>query len=186
MRQIWVLHLFPSSLKKHLMKNYEVTFIVDPVLSPDEIKATARKLTDYLKKEGCKIVYVDVMGSKQLAYPIKKRQTGHYFCVEFQSETGEIVNALELIMRRDERLLRFLTVSLDKYGVKYNMDKRDGKIGKVKKKPKPQVQVAASQSKRKKKKKRRYGNRPSNAPSSQRNQPPRKTEEDNSNTKKQE
>jgi len=32
-------------------------------------------------------------------------------------------------MRRDERIMRFLTVKLDKYGVKYNDDKRNGKIG---------------------------------------------------------
>ena len=30
--------------------------------------------------------------------------------------------------------MRFLTVELDKYGVKYNEDKRQGLIGKVKKK----------------------------------------------------
>ena len=32
-------------------------------------------------------------------------------------------------MKRNERLLRFLTVKLDKYGVKYNDDKRSGRIG---------------------------------------------------------
>lgn len=154
------------------MKNYEVTFIVDPVLSRDDIKATARKFVDYLKREGCKIVHVDEMGSKQLAYPIKKRQTGEYFCIEFEAPTGDVVDPLELTMRRDERLLRFLTVSLDKYGVKYNADKRAGKIGKVKKKPKPQVQVASSQNRRKKKKKRR-GPRPQQGGGNQPNQPPR-------------
>ena len=35
-------------------------------------------------------------------------------------------------MKRDERILRFLTVRLDKYGVKYNDDKRNGLIGKRK------------------------------------------------------
>jgi small subunit ribosomal protein S6 len=36
-------------------------------------------------------------------------------------------------MTRNERLLRYLTVKLDKYGVKYNDDKRNGRIGKKKK-----------------------------------------------------
>jgi small subunit ribosomal protein S6 len=39
----------------------------------------------------------------------------------------------ELNLKRNERLLRFLTVKLDKYGVKYNDDKRNGRIGKRKK-----------------------------------------------------
>ena len=116
------------------MNQYEVTFIVDPVLSGDEIKATAQAYVEHLEGEGCKIVHVDEMGLRQLAYPINKRTSGVYYCIEFQSETGELLDKLELALRRDERIMRFLTVKLDKYGVKYNEDKRQGKIGKVKKK----------------------------------------------------
>ena len=115
------------------MRNYEVTFIVDPVLSGDEIKATAQTYIDHLKKEGCEIVYIDEMGLCQLAYPINRRTTGIYYTLEFQVETGEMINKMELAFRRDERIMRFLTVSLDKYGVKYNDDKRKGLIGKKKK-----------------------------------------------------
>ena len=43
---------------------------------------------------------------------------------------------MELALRRDERIMRFLTVNLDKYGVKYNADKRAGKIGKGEQKKK--------------------------------------------------
>lgn len=115
------------------MRNYEVTFIVDPVLSGEEIKATAQTYVDHLQKEGCQIVHVDEMGLRQLAYPINKRTTGIYYCVEFEAPTGELNDSMELSLRRDERILRFLTVALDKYGVQYNADKRAGKIGKVKK-----------------------------------------------------
>ncbi len=118
------------------MKQFEVTFIVDPVLSGDEIKATAQTYTDLLKKEGCTIVHEDEMGLRQLAYPIKRRNTGMYYCIEFQCESGEFIKQMELAFRRDERIMRFLTIKLDKYGIKYNDDKRNGKIGKVKKKEK--------------------------------------------------
>ena len=118
------------------MKNYEVTFIVDPVLSGDEIKATAQTYVDHLKNEGCTIVHVDEMGLKQLAYPINKRSSGVYFCVEFEAESGALLAKLELAFRRDERIMRFLTVALDKYGVKYNDDKRKGLIGTAKKRKK--------------------------------------------------
>lgn len=118
------------------MRNYEITFIVDPILSRDEIKSTARSYVEHLKNEGAEIVHVDEMGLRQLAYPINKRTTGEYFCVEFAAVNGNLINPMELQMRRDDRVIRFLTVTLDKYGVQYNEDKRAGKIGKVKKKEK--------------------------------------------------
>ncbi|MCB0561071.1 MAG: 30S ribosomal protein S6 [Lewinellaceae bacterium] len=118
------------------MKNYEVTFIVDPVLSGEEIKATAQTYVEHLKSEGCKIVHVDEMGLSQMAYPINKRTSGVYYCIEFEAPSGEFIDKMELALRRDERIMRFLSVKLDKYGVKYNADKRAGKIGKVSKKKK--------------------------------------------------
>lgn len=116
------------------MLQYEVTFIVDPVLSGDEIKETAQVYEDLLKDEGSSIVNMNAMGLKQLAYSIKNRTSGVYYCIEFQAEQGATIPKMELALRRDERILRFLTVKLDKYGVQYNQDKRDGKIGTVKKK----------------------------------------------------
>jgi len=112
------------------MQQYEVTFIVDPVLSKEEIGGTAKTYVDQLKELGATIVHVDEMGLRQLAYPIKKRTSGVYYGIEFQINGSEGISALELAFRRDERVLRFLTVTLDKYGVKFNDDKRNGKIGK--------------------------------------------------------
>ena len=118
------------------MRNYEVTFIVDPVLSGDEINATAQTYVEMITKAGATIVHVNEMGLRQLAYTINNRTTGVYYCVEFQVETGVMIADLELALRRDERIMRFLTFGLDKYGVKYNEDKRAGKIGTIVKKKK--------------------------------------------------
>ena len=115
------------------MKQYEVTFIVDPVLSNNEIGSTAKAYVDLLKNEGCEIVHIDEMGLRQLAYPINKRTSGVYYCVEFQSAAGSLIGKLELALRRDERIMRFLTMHLDKFGIKYNADNRAGLIGKKKK-----------------------------------------------------
>ena len=116
------------------MKNYEVTFIVNPVLSGDELKSTAVTYQDLLKDSECSITHLNEMGLQQLAYPIKKCSSGVYYCIEFTSTTGAFMDKFELALKRDERILRFLTVRLDKFGVKYNQDKRDGKIGTIKKK----------------------------------------------------
>jgi small subunit ribosomal protein S6 len=125
------------------MRNYEVTFIVDPVLSGDEIKSTAQTYVDHLKQVGAEVVHVDEMGLRQLAYPIAKRTSGVYYCIEFASETGELIPQMELAFRRDERIMRFLTVSLDKFGVKYNEDKRNGLIGKKNREKQEAAQEAA-------------------------------------------
>lgn len=111
------------------MRTYEVTFIVDPVLSGDEIKATAQNYIDHLKGENCEIVHLQELGLRQLAYPIMKRSSGVYYSLEFQSEAGDIVNKIELAMKRDERVIRHLLIKLDKFAIKYNEDKRLGKIG---------------------------------------------------------
>jgi small subunit ribosomal protein S6 len=121
------------------MRHYETTFIVDPVLSGDEVKATAEMYAGWLQQNGCTIVHLDEMGLRQLAYPINKRNSGIYFCIEVSSENGDFIDKFELALRRDERVMRFLTIALDKFGVKYNADKRAGLIGKhtrvVKEKP---------------------------------------------------
>lgn len=125
------------------MTQYEVTIIVDPVLSGDESKSTAQTYQDMLTEKGGSIVNVDNIGLRSLAYPINKRTTGVYYCVEFQAP-GVVVDDLELALRRDERIMRFLTVKLDKYGVQYNADKRAGKIGRKKEKVSEEIKDAVS------------------------------------------
>jgi small subunit ribosomal protein S6 len=112
------------------MRNYEVTFIIDPVLSGDELKSTAQKYITYLEEHGASIVHIDEMGLRPLAYTINKRSSGIYYCIEFSMADGTEIDKFELNLRRNESILRFLTVSLDKFGVKYNADKRAGLIGK--------------------------------------------------------
>ena len=112
------------------MNQYEITFIIDPVLPGDEIQTVAKAYEKLVENEGCDIVHVDDMGLRQLAYPINKRNSGVYKCIEFKTQSGAVISKLELALRRDERIMRFLTVKLDKYGIKYNDDKRNGLIGK--------------------------------------------------------
>ena len=112
------------------MRNYEVTFIVDPTLSSDEVSATVQKYADMITAAGYTIVHTDEMGLRQLAYDIKRKHSGVYFCIEFAGVDGQVIDKMELSLRRDEKILRFLTVALDKFAVQFNIDKRAGKIGK--------------------------------------------------------
>ena len=116
-------------------KRYETVFILTPVLSDDQAKEAAKKFKKSVTDLGGKIVNEENWGLRKLAYPIQKKTTGFYHLLEFAGEGQEIVTQLEVAFKRDERVLRFLTVALDKHAVAY-ADKRKGLVaeGKTKKK----------------------------------------------------
>ena len=109
-----------------MVKQYETVFIVTPVLSDEQMKETVKKYTDMLHELGAEIVYENNWGMRKLAYPIKKKTTGFYYLIEFKAE-GSAIATLETAYKRDERLLRFLTVALDKHAIAYNEKKRNAK-----------------------------------------------------------
>ena len=57
------------------------------------------------------------MGSQKTNYPIQKK-SGFYFLLEFQAE-GDAINKFEVELKRDERVMRFLTMKMDKHHVEY-------------------------------------------------------------------
>ena len=111
-----------------MVNRYETVFIVTPVLSlsEEQMKETVEKYTNFLKDHGAEIIYTNNWGMRKLAYPIRKKNTGFYYLIEFEAE-GSVIADLEVAYKRDERLLRFLTVSLDKYAIAYNEKKRNAK-----------------------------------------------------------
>jgi small subunit ribosomal protein S6 len=106
-----------------MKKQYETVFIANPVLSGAQMKEAVGKYRDIITSKGGDIVHEEDWGLRKLAYPIQKKSTGFYHLIEFTAE-GEMIDKLEIEFRRDERIMRFLTVSLDKYAVIYNEKKR--------------------------------------------------------------
>lgn len=115
-----------------MLTQYETVFILTPVLSEDDAKKSITNYVELLKSQGAEIVHEEHWGLKNLRYPIGKKTTGIYHLVEYRAE-GKAINTLEVAFRRDENVLRYLTVKLDKYAVKYNDDKRAGLVGRNKK-----------------------------------------------------
>ena len=98
------------------MNHYETVFILNPVLSDDQIKETVKKYEDFLVSRGAKMVAKEDWGLKKLAYPIQNKKSGFYHLFEYTVD-GEVVNPLEVEFRRDERFMRYLTVKLDKHAI---------------------------------------------------------------------
>lgn len=106
-----------------MQNRYETVFIKTPVLSEDQAKETVTKVRDFLNGEGAKIVHEENWGLRKLAYPIQKKTTGYYHLIEFEAP-GETISKLEVQYKRDERILRFLTMKMDKHAVTYAEKKR--------------------------------------------------------------
>jgi small subunit ribosomal protein S6 len=113
------------------MNQYETVFIMTPVLSEDQMKETVKKYKDFLVKGGAEVIFEDNWGLRKLAYPIQKKSTGFYYLFEYQAD-GDTIKDLEVALKRDERIIRFLTVKLDKHAVIYNEKKRKKAEEKVK------------------------------------------------------
>ena len=110
------------------MNQYETVFILTPVLSDEQMKETVAKFRNLLTDNGAEILNEEIWGLKKMAYAIEKKSTGFYCLVEFKGEPS-IVNTLEIGFRRDEKVIRYMTVRLDKYAVQY-AEKRRSKLGK--------------------------------------------------------
>jgi small subunit ribosomal protein S6 len=73
------------------------------------------------------IIHEENWGLTKLAYPIDKKGTGFYHLFEFTAGP-DFVKTWELAFRRDERIMRYLTLSLDKWAIEFNLRKRSGEI----------------------------------------------------------
>jgi small subunit ribosomal protein S6 len=109
------------------MNSYETVFILTPVLSEEQAKEAVKKFESEISSLGGKVKHSETWGLKKLAYPIQKKSTGFYFLLEFEA-AGNVVADLELSMKRDERVMRFLTVKMDKDHLAY-AEKRRAKMG---------------------------------------------------------
>ncbi|RVU00100.1 30S ribosomal protein S6 [Mucilaginibacter limnophilus] len=115
------------------MQQYETVVVLTPLLSEDVAKEAIAKFTKILTDGGAEIVQEDNWGLKKLAYPIQKKTTGYYHLTEYRAP-GDLINKLEVEFRRDERVLRFLTIALDKHAIAYNEKKRSGAFNQKKSK----------------------------------------------------
>jgi small subunit ribosomal protein S6 len=110
-----------------MSKQYETVFIMTPVLSEEQMKEAVSKYKKMILDKGAEIVFENNWGLRKLAYPIQKKSTGFYYLIEFKTGddfTSNLVAELELAYKRDERILRYMSVALDKHAIAYNLKKR--------------------------------------------------------------
>ena len=113
------------------MNHYETVFIMTPVLSEDQVKETVKRYISYLKDNGAEIVSEENWGLKKLKYTIQKKKSGFYYLIEYKAN-GDILPKMDIEFKRDETVLRWLTVKLDKYATEYAV-RRKNRLSETKK-----------------------------------------------------
>ena len=109
-------------------KHYETVFILSPLCQESIRDEVVTRFEGIIKSNQGTVVSTDNWGLKELSFTVRKQNTGYYFSMEF-SGPGIVVSALETAYKREENILRYLIVALDKHAVDYNERRRKGLVG---------------------------------------------------------
>ena len=106
------------------MKNYETVFILNPALSEEQVQKAVDKYEKYLKSNGSKIIAKEIWGLKKLAYTIQNKNSGFYNLIEYTAP-ADTISSLEVEFKRDETIMRYLTVTLEKDAIEWAEKRRN-------------------------------------------------------------
>ena len=95
------------------MRRYETIFIADNDLPEEERSPILEKLKDLINQHNGLLVMVDEWGGKRLAYEIRKKAHGYYVRLDYCG-SGILVDEIERFFRIDDRILKYMTVLLEK------------------------------------------------------------------------
>ncbi len=95
------------------MRRYETIFILDPDLSKEDQGAIFDKLNEMIPEHNGFLVHRDEWGIKKLAYDIKKKMRGNYVRLDYCG-MGDLVDEMERFFRIEDRVLKYMTVLLNR------------------------------------------------------------------------
>lgn len=106
------LNIFPKGIMAQSEYMYELTYIVNGVLSDEQIKNTVQRVSKYIDENGGEILDIDEWGTRRLAYTINKKRNGYYVNLYFKAP-GDLIAKLERAMEISDEILRYLTLRMD-------------------------------------------------------------------------
>jgi small subunit ribosomal protein S6 len=95
------------------MRRYETIIITDPDLSAEQRDPLLQRVADVVNQGDGYLALTDEWGARKLAYEIRKKDRGYYIRFDFCG-TGAVVSEMERFFRIDDRVLKYMTVLLDK------------------------------------------------------------------------
>lgn len=108
------------SVAKH---TYELTYIINAVISDDQIKNLVKRVSTNISESGGEILEVEEWGSRRLAYPIQKKRNGYYVNMYFRA-AGSMIMRLERALEIDDNILRYLTLRMDAKMIRHYESKK--------------------------------------------------------------
>ena len=96
------------------MRTYELMYILDPRVSDEEETSIQTDVKNLLTANGGEIVREEAWGRRKLAYEIDKLKEGKYTLLYLAGAPEELnIREVELRMRQNDNVLRYLTVRTD-------------------------------------------------------------------------
>lgn len=94
------------------MQGYESIIILDPNSSEENQAGLLAKFKETVEAKGGSVVHQVQWGRRKLAYPVRKLDYGTYYLL-YLDRRPEALTALENVLRLDEGVLKWQTVSVD-------------------------------------------------------------------------
>ena len=91
------------------MRLYEIVYIFDANLDEDSVNKKLEKFHPLMLGKSGEVAAVDRWGARQMAYPVKKQNTGYYVVTQVRAEVDGLPE-FERVLRLDPELLRYLIV----------------------------------------------------------------------------
>ena len=95
------------------MRSYELLFIVQPDLEEDQMNALMERMQSAVRDNGGKILHIDTMGRRKLAYPIAKYTEGQYMILQAEMDQT-VIHQVERLIALSDDIIRHLLVRMDK------------------------------------------------------------------------
>jgi small subunit ribosomal protein S6 len=86
------------------MNNYEAMFIFPADLDEENLQKEVTGLQEIIKQHGQGKVVFENLGTKTMAFPVKKRNEGIYVCYNFEAPPAAIIKIKDEIKHRDNIL----------------------------------------------------------------------------------
>jgi len=94
------------------MTNYEVMFIIDPILEDDRKTEAIENVKGIIAEGNGEVGKVDEWGMRKLAYPIRKKSDGYYVVIEFNA-AEEFPKELDRRLKISDSIMRHIIVNKD-------------------------------------------------------------------------
>lgn len=96
------------------MKNYEIMMIVKPTLSEDETKSLVENFSKVLVDNGATITESKEIGTRELAYEIKKFKSGYYYLYTLEANDDKAIKEFDRLARISSDIIRHLITKIEK------------------------------------------------------------------------